>query len=134
MSGRGLYRFLEGELIRIRNLHRRGYLSTKIAECINEERPQNRKCTARGIRAVLKRQEKRQIGIGQATKRGRHAILDEHATAFIDAAVDADKETSASELQKRLHSELNLDVSIKTISRFVHLPHIIQCSNLRIRR
>jgi len=108
-----LSRFLNDEMKRMKKLKRcDGKSYSAISEIINSERRSNRHCTPRGVRACLKRNAsvatswrmyKRKLGFAER--------------AFIDAEVNADREISGRELQKRLQEKLDVRVSISVINR-----------------
>lgn len=110
----GLSRFSDEEIIRMKRLHFiEGKSYSSLAQIINRDRSSDRLCTSRGVRACLKRAS----GASFMSKRIYKRKLGFAELAFIDAEVNADREISGRELQKRLQDKLHANVSISVINR-----------------
>jgi len=109
----GLSRFSDEEIKRMNRLKfKQGKSYSFIIELINRERPSNRQCTSRGVRACLKRSSN-----AVKSKRVYKRKLGFSALALVDAEVSADREISARALQKCLQETLDVIVSTKVINR-----------------
>ena len=89
-----------------------GKSHSSIAQIINRDRPSERFCTPRGVRTCLKRSS-----TAAKSKRVYKRKLGSAALAFIDAEVNADREISGRELQKRMKEKLDVNVSITVINK-----------------
>lgn len=110
----GLRRFSAEERIRMHRLKiSEGKSCSSIAQIINRDRPSDLLCTSRGVRKCLKTMS----APVQTSKRANKQKLGYVALAFIDAEVNADREISGRELQKRLDDKLHINVSISVINK-----------------
>ena len=104
------------EIAQIKRQHSAGKNYVEIAKIINTDRFAHKPCTPSGIR-------KRIIQNNKVGNKGSHKPLTRvmkfgrDALAFIDAAINADREISAADLQQRLQKELKINVGTTTINR-----------------
>ena len=104
-----------GEKQKILNMHQLGFCNKRIASSINDGCVL--KTTTQGVRKFLKRFEKTQQLSKTTIIRRKNNKISQDTANYINDSVNADREISATELQRRLQSEKNIVVSASTINR-----------------
>ena len=104
-----------GEKQKILNMHRLGFCNKRIVDSINDGCVL--KTTSQGVKQFLKRFEKTQQLSRITTIRRKNKKISQDIANYINDSVKADREISATELQRRLQTEKNVVVSTSTINR-----------------